>query len=206
MSKTRFDYFNGFERIAEYASEEARLLERVLNDFEQGRLKEFVDQIHEIENRADKVNHEVFERLAAEFVTPIDREDIISMTHALDDIVDAIEGVVQRLYMFNVTSIPPAAKRMAELILKSTDALSTALKDFPNFKKSKTLNRLLVAVSDNEEEADEIYLETMRELFTGSDDPIHVLAWNSIYGRMEQCCDDCEHAANLMDAIIMKNS
>ncbi|MDR0888470.1 MAG: DUF47 family protein [Coriobacteriales bacterium] len=205
--KHKFNYFDAFERQIAYACKEADFLHRIFREFKIEDVPENQVAMHEIENAADGENHEIFQHLALEFVTPIDREDIIELANHLDDIIDYIEDVMQRLYMFNITYIPREAVEMAVLIEKSVSALQAALKDFRNFKKSKTLDQLLINVNDYEEEADRLYLDAIRGLYTDhTDDPIYVLGWNNIFSHMEKCCDACENTATAMGTIIMKNS
>jgi uncharacterized protein Yka (UPF0111/DUF47 family) len=163
--------------------------------------------MHEIEHAADGVNHEIFQHLATEFVTPIDREDIANIAHLLDNIIDYIEDVCQLLYITNVSYVPRDAVEMAVLIEKSCEALVAVLRDFRNFKKSKTLNQLLVNVNDYEEEGDRLFIEATRDLYVNHpDEPLYVIAWNNIYARMEKCTDACENAAEAIMTIILKNS
>jgi uncharacterized protein Yka (UPF0111/DUF47 family) len=207
MAKIRFDYFDAFERLAGHACNSAAKLHEILRDYTSVGIDDDLAEMHVIENAADEENHQIFNHLASEFITPIEREDIISLAQSLDDINDYIEDVVQRLYMFNVQYVPRSAIEMAVLIEKSTDALNAAMKDFRNFKKSKTLDALLINVNDYEEEADRMYLEAVRDLFINhTDDPMYVMTWNTIFTRMERCCDACETTAMTMGTIIMKNS
>jgi predicted phosphate transport protein (TIGR00153 family) len=207
MPRIRYDYFATFEALAEYACKEAQMLVDIISDYDPSKLPEQLKQIHELEHGADDENHELFRHIASEFITPIEREDIVSMAKHLDDIVDFIEDVVQRFYMFNVTEMHPRALEMAKLLLKSTSALREALRDFRNFKNSKELKRLLIAVEDAEEEADYIYLEAIRDLYVNhTDNPVYILAWNNLFTRMEKCADECENTATAISTITLKNS
>jgi len=183
------------------------MLHKIFREYDPEGVQGYLTEMHEIENAGDEVNHEIFSHIATEFVTPIDREDIVALANHLDNIIDFIEDVAQRLYMFNVSYIPRDAIEMAVLIEKSTDALFTAFKDFRNFKKSKSFHQLLVNVNDYEEEADKVYLAAIRDLYINhTDDPIYVLAWNNIFNRMETCTDYCENTATAMGTIVLKNS
>lgn len=207
MPKIKFNYFDAFERIAEYACKEAEMLERVLQNYDPDEVSEWVRKVHELENLADNENHQIYRNLANEFVPPIEREDIITLSQQLDNIVDYIDDVVQLLYMFNIKEIPEPAFLMCNLIEKSCTALYTALKDFRNFKKSKTLDQLIISVNDYEEDADKVYYESIRELFVKrEDDPVYIMAWYHIMVRMERCVDAAENAADTVATIIMKNN
>lgn len=207
MPKIKYNYFDAFERIAEYACKEAVMLNDILRNFSPETIGEQVKIMHEIENDADTENHEIYKHLANEFVPPIDREDIATLAQYLDDVVDKIDDVTQRLFMYNIQEIPEPAMQMGELIEKSCTALCTALKDFRNFKKSKTLEQMLICVNDYEEDADKLYFFAVHDLFTKrADDPLYVMSWYHIMVSMERCVDATEDAATTVSTIIMKNT
>lgn len=207
MPKLKFNYYDAFERIGEYACKEAEMLNKVLRNYSPDEISDWVVKVHEVENMADEENHHIYRSLANEFVPPIEREDIITLSQQLDNIVDDIDDVVQMLYMLNIQEIPDPPILMGELIEKSCTALYAALKDFRNFKKSKTLDQLIISVNDYEEEADRVYFNAIRELFVKrADQPTYIMAWYHIMVRMERCVDAAEHAADTVATIIMKNT
>ena len=207
MVRIKFNYFDALERIGDYACREAKMLNEIMTNFSPEILAEKVAEIHELENAADEENHQIYSHLANEFVTPIEREDIVNLAYQLDNIVDYIEDVMQRLYIFDVEEIPEPAKKMAELIEKACVALSAVLKDFSDFKKSKTLDQLLISVNDYEEMADKIYFRAVRDIFTQrKDDPLYVMIWYHLMVGMERCVDATENASSMLSTIIMKNT
>ena len=46
----------------------------------------------------------------------------------------------------------------------------------------------------------------MYHLHTSCKDPLTVIAWREIYSYLEKCADACEHVANVVESIVMKNS
>ncbi len=207
MAKDKFNYFDAFENIAEYACKEAKMLNEILSNYNPETAQEWVSRVHVIENEADAENHRIYKQLADEFVPPIEREDIVTLAQHLDNVVDYIDDVVQRLYMFNIQEIPEQPKQMGALIENACTALAAALKDFRNFKKSKELDQLLVSVNDFEEEADRVYFYATRELFTKhEDEPLYVIGWYHIMVSLERCVDAAENAATTVSTIIMKNT
>ncbi|MEG1197574.1 MAG: DUF47 family protein, partial [Raoultibacter sp.] len=92
------------------------------------------------------------------------------------------------------------------IMLKSCEALEMAMGDFRNFKKSKKFKNLLIDVNTYEEEADLLFLKTLRHLHTDDkENPMRVIVWSQLYERMEKCCDACEHTADMMNSILLKN-
>lgn len=205
--KNRFDYFDAFKKLSELAVEESDLLIEAIENFGEAEdLRGVMGRAHEIEHKGDEQNHLIFQTVATDFITPIEREDIIELTQHLDDIIDYIEDVLQRFYMYDVHFMHKDALEFAGLIKKSCVALDKAMEDFRNFKKSKTFRELVIDVNTYEEEADQLLVKVIRDLHTiDCDKPMRVLVWSQIFSRMEKCADACEHAADSMSTILLKN-
>ncbi len=203
----KFNYFEGFSRQAGFAIAEAKLLVEIFEDYDgSDDLGKYIERAHEIEHSGDEYVHAVFDAVAADFVTPIDREDIIALTQALDDVIDYTEGTVQRLYMLNVQEMHPKAIEFSRLLLKSCEKLGKAMEDFGDFKSSKKINKLIIDVGSVEEEADELFFHTMRELYASKhDDPLYVFVWDKLFQRLENAVDACEKVSDTMSTVIMKN-
>ena len=146
------------------------------------------------------------EMLAKAFVTPVDREDLDMMSHQLDNVLDLIEEVLQKLYIYDIKTIEPAAIEYAKHLVRACDLLGEIMAEFENFKKSKKLHSLIIACNDVEEECDKLYLSTMRELTKKSTDTLVTISWYRIYGCFEACADACEHVSECVGSIIMKNT
>ena len=206
--RDKFDYFDAFEKQTEVAVQEAELLIEAIESFtEAEHLKEVMERAHELENRSDEYCHQVYKRLARDFMTPIERDDIIDMTRELDDLIDRIEDVVLCFYMYDVQAMHAEARAFARLVKKSCKALDRAMGEFRNFKKSKEFKRLIIDVNTYEEEADRLFREVNRALYGDSgEEGKNLLVWSQIFGRMEQCCDACEHVADTMRGILLKNA
>lgn len=205
--KNRFDYFDAFKKLSKLAVEESDLLIEAIENFGEAEdLRGVMERAHEIEHKGDEQNHLIFQTVATDFITPIEREDIIELTQHLDDIIDYIEDVLQRFYMYDVHFMHKDALEFAGLIKKSCVALDKAMEDFRNFKKSKTFRELVIDVNTYEEEADQLLVKVIRDLHTiDCDKPMRVLVWSQIFSRMEKCADACEHAADSMSTILLKN-
>ncbi|MEG0791403.1 MAG: DUF47 family protein, partial [Gordonibacter sp.] len=204
--KHKFDYFDQFEKLSELTVKEADLLIEAIKGFTAaGDLRSIMERAHEIEHEGDEINHAIFQTVATDFITPIEREDIIELAQYLDNIIDYIEDVMQRFYMYDIHVMHEDALEFARLIKKSCEALDKAMEDFRNFKKSKTFKQLIIDVNTYEEEADQLFLKVIRKLHTQDrENSMRVLVWTQIFDRMEKCCDSCEHTADSMSTILLK--
>ena len=132
----KYDYFSAFESLSELAVDEADLLIKAIEDFSTAdALKETMEKAHAIEHKGDDINHDIFRNVATDFITPIDREDIIGLAQALDTIIDELEEVIQRFYMYDVHFMHKDALEFAQLLKKECKALNKAMEDCRNFKK-----------------------------------------------------------------------
>lgn len=209
--KQKFDYFEAFCQQAQTAATMSRALVDMLTDYrpeEEGWADEQLKRMHDLEKQGDHVAHAIMDQLAIEFIPPIDREDVTELANLLDDVSDLIEEVVQHMYMYDIRELHPSALPVAQVIDEAVNALSEATKAFREFKKPKKLSRLMVAVHEKESEGDGLYLAAKRDLFTSHADApaTYLIAWNSTFSHMEQCCDACERVASAMQKIALKNS
>lgn len=199
-------YFQNFIECVQCGCEAAKMLEDNLMHFDTGLLQEKLDKLHEIEHNADKKKHEMMGVLVKEFMTPIEREDIILLSQSIDEVTDKIEDVLIRVYINNIHSIKPEAVEFTKIIIRCCNALKEIMEEFVDFKKSRTLHGLIVEINALEEEGDRMFINSMRKLHTMEKDPIEIIAWREIFVYLEKCCDSCEHVADIVESVIMKNT
>ena len=199
-------YFDNFVACAEYSCRAAQMLKETLEKFEPDNLKDQLDRLHEVEHSGDAKKHEMLDHLAKEFLPPIEREDIVTLSQNIDNMTDKVEDVMLRVYMNNVQDIEPNALKMTDVVIECCDAVRDLLVEFKNFKRSKTLKQLIIRINDLEEESDKLFMESIRGLYTESENPIRIIAWRDIYIYLERCADACEHVADVVESVIMKNS
>lgn len=204
--KKGFDYFDYFYKCAQFAEQAAHCLHDTLSSFDLSTFPAKVDEMHAIENSADMTKHEMMIALAKEFLPPIEREDIVSLSHELDNVVDSLDEIMQRIYMYNVQSIRPETLEFTAMLIRCCDALAEAAAEFRNFKRSKTLSAKLVEVNNLEAEGDVLYSKYIRQLFCEENNGRNLLIWTNIFEGLEDCFDKCEHATDLMEGVILKNS
>ncbi len=206
MAKGDKFYFENFVSSTEISKKAANYLVECLENYNADNIEEMLKSMHEIEHSADVKKHEMGEALAKAFVTPVDREDLDMLSHKLDDVVDLIEEVLQKFYIYDVKVINPSAIEFAKIIVKSCDILSEIMTEFESFKKSKKIRELIVELNDVEEDCDKLYLTSMRDLTKNCKDVLEIIAWRKIFESLEECSDACEHVSECVASVIMKNT
>lgn len=204
--KKGVNYFDTFVELVSYSCKAADLLKEILSDYDAEKLPDKMKEMHEIEHGGDEARHRMIRRLSREFITPIEREDIMAVADSIDTVTDTIEDVLMRMYMFNIKKVTEHALKMTDIIVKCCSALKTALDEFYNYRKSTKLHDLVVEVNRLEEEGDALYMEATRKLYVECENYKELAAWDTIYHYLEKCCDSCEDVANAIESVIMKNS
>lgn len=200
-------YYEIFVEMAGFSCDAAVFLREILGSYKVERIDADMEKMHSIEHDGDVSRHQMTKLLAAEFIPPIEREDIMAMSEAIDTVTDKIEDVLQRLYMLNIQEIRKDAVVIADVVVKACEALRDALEDFSNFKKSKTIQDKIIEINRLEEVGDKLYIEAVRGVFTDSEiPPLEAFAWYHIYGYLEDVFDACEDAADIIESVIMKNT
>ncbi len=198
----RKEFFELFSRASSNAVDIARL---GLELFERFPLDgaELIGRIKELEHTGDNITHEAVTLINKTFVTPFDRDDIYRLATAIDDVCDFVDETADNLGSWGVTDVPEEARGLAEVILKATILLDEAVQRLEGFKDSK---QQLIELRSLEDEGDRLYRNGVGELFrTGADDPLMVIRWKDLYEGLEEAIDACENAADVLEAIVVKN-
>ena len=206
MAKKDNNYFHMFIRIAEDAINAARQLNNTIDHYDPETIEEQMLAMHKLEHAADTKKHEMMQHLVAEFITPIEREDIITLSWALDDVMDYIEEIYQLFYMHNVQSMREEAKIFGDLICRSAEALKACFDEFENFKRSQVLRDRLIEVNTIEEIADKLYIDAVRRLHIEETDASKVHTWSVLFLQLERTIDRIEQVADTIEQVIMKNA
>jgi uncharacterized protein len=195
------EFFDLFERAGANIVHAAELLDEMLASYPES--AELAKDIRASEHEGDHITHEVITRLNQTFVTPIDREDILHLTSALDDIVDYIEEVADFLGLYKIEAPMAQAQRLAGVLRDATRQIAAAIPLIPTFKD---ISEQMVEVHRLENEGDRIVREAIASLFEGGIDPMVVIRWKDIFERLEDAIDSTERAAFVLEGIVIKNA
>ncbi len=198
-------YYSSFARLGKFALDCAdRLLEH-LRVFDHEALESTKDEIHKIEHAGDQEKHAVMERLVKEFMTPIDREDILELLRRIDDVTDAIEEVPMRMYMYDYKELPADTIPFLEATRECIAKMVLCLEHFPEFKKPEKLKPYIDEVIRLEEATDEIYERDMHDMYVSTTDGFARHRGEAMYSMLEETADRCREVCKHIETIMYKN-
>ncbi len=195
------EFYDLFNQAATNAVDISQRLIGLLDDFPE-RADEGMRDIKELEHHGDRLTHELVDLINRTFVTPFDRDDMFRLAGVLDDICDHVDDSAEKIVGYGVREVREPARRQADVIRRAASKLSEAIARLEGFKDSK---RQLIELRELEDEGDRIAREAIAELFSGGVDAIALIRWKDIYEQLEEAVDACENAADVLEAILVKN-
>lgn len=194
-----FDLFTQGVKISNSAAKELRTLMDEL-----GNPDERLTKLTDLEHEGDKVTHSLIEYTNKMFITPLDREDIITITREIDNVTDNIDATGHRFYMYYMDKPTNEAMNMLDKLVAATKELVDIVSELKNLHKSTTMIDKVIYVNTIENEADQIYRKAVRKLFENPSDVLYITKWKDIYKYIEDSIDSCEKLANQIRGVVMK--
>jgi predicted phosphate transport protein (TIGR00153 family) len=194
-------YFGLFEEAGRNIMRASDLLEEMLSKFPDS--KDLAQEIKVCEQEGDRITHDIIDRLNHTFVTPVDREDILALASALDDIVDYTEEVADYLGLYKIEAPMDQAIKLARVLKEACHQVEAAI---PRLRGFRDISHYTVEINRLENEGDRITREAVASLFDGGIDPMVVIRWKDLFERLEAAIDATEHVANILEGIVIKNS
>jgi predicted phosphate transport protein (TIGR00153 family) len=195
------EFFNLFEEASANIVRAANLLDQMLHEYPER--KDLAREILICEQEGDRITHDVIHALNNTFVTPIDREDILEMASALDDIVDYTEEVADYLGLYKIEAPMEQAQRLARVLAQSCRQIAEAM---PRLRNFDDMSHYTVEVNRLENEGDRIAREAVASLFEEGVDPLVVIRWKDLFERLESAIDATERVAYILEGISTKNA
>jgi uncharacterized protein len=196
------EYFVLFSQMTAKMQEASNVLvELTQSDF--SKFETLVKKVKDIEHECDTITHELTTKLNKSFITPFDREDIFTLSVALDDVVDYIDAGARAILMYDIKEISDHTKHLAKVIQALTIEINSAVS---MLSKPKDMNRHIVEIHRLENEADDVYFRAIGELFHSEKDAITLIKWKELYEILENGTDRCESVANIIESIILKHN
>jgi predicted phosphate transport protein (TIGR00153 family) len=200
LTPQKREFFDLFTQAAANSRAISRLLVELLERWPESR--ETLLSIREAEHAGDRLTHEVIDLLNRTFVTPLDRDDMYRLATVIDDICDHVDEAADNIDAYEVREVPVRAVQQAQVVYRAAAQLHEAVELLEGFRDSR---RQLSAVRELENEGDRLSREAIADLFRSGKEPLTIIRWKDIHEQIEEAVDACQHAADVLEAILVKN-
>jgi predicted phosphate transport protein (TIGR00153 family) len=195
------EFYDLYNRAAANTVAISERLVRLLDSFPQDADAGMRD-IKELEHEGDRITHDLIDLINRTFVTPFDRDDMYRLAGVLDDVCDNIDDTAEKILGYGVREVREQARQQAQVIQRCATKLAEAIGQLEGFKDSR---RQLIELRTLEDEGDRLAREAISDLFAGDPDPVSLVRWKDIHEQLEEAVDACENAADVLEAILVKN-
>ena len=161
-------------------------------------------EVTRLEKEADEIRRILIDELNRTFVTPIDREDIHSLSRAIDDVLDYAHSTVDEMAMLEVEP-NHFLQRMVSLLRDAAREIHLGvlrLSDHPGVAQDHAVRAKAL-----ENRVEDVYREALAELFHRPQDVEHIvemLKLREIYRHLSNAADRGDEAANVLSDIVVK--
>jgi uncharacterized protein len=200
LTPQKREFFDLFTQASSNAREISRLLVDLLADWPSS--KAVLADIREAEHEGDRLTHEVINLLNQTFVTPLDRDDMYRLASAIDDVCDHVDEAADNIDAYEVRDVPARAQEQADVVYRAASRLHEAVALLEGHGDAA---RQLYALRELEDEGDRLVREAIADLFRAEKDPLTIIRWKDIHEQIEEAVDACENAADVLEAILVKN-
>ena len=197
-------FFKLFESQAAYNCKAVKTFKELVNNWDPK--SPAFEIIREIEHEADITTHEIYDKLNRTFITPFDREDIHQLASELDDIVDNVQSICNRMRLYQIAHSTPDLVQLVDILDQATGAIRKAVFDLPDRSKVRRVLDYCIEINRLENTGDHARDLAYGKLFEGRPDPIEVMKWKEIYEVVEDSIDKCEDIANTIETILVKQA
>lgn len=197
-------FFDLFEEMAANMVEAAKALEAMLADMSHA--EHHAAKVKDIEHKCDELTHRTMDALHKTFITPLDREDIRGLISSMDDVVDFIDAVAGRIFLYDLKASDPDMKAMAETSRMAAEVIAKVVVKLDKIKDPQTLLQSCIEINRLENDADRTLRAAMARLFREEKNAIEVIKKKEIFQLLESITDKCEDVANVIEGIVLEYS
>ncbi|BBH17148.1 phosphate transport regulator [Nocardioides baekrokdamisoli] len=194
-------FYDLFTELARHLVEGADLLAEMLS--EDADHASVAERMREAEHKADEATHAIVRRVNSSFVTPFDREDIYALGSGLDDIMDAMDEVVDQILVYEVKVLPAELSDQVAVLQRCAELTASAM---PRLKAMHSLDEYWIEINRLENQGDKNHRRTLAKLFSGDFKAMEVLKLKDIVESLEEAVDGFERVANIVEQIAVKES
>lgn len=160
-------------------------------------------RIKSVEHECDEITHNITTKLNKSFITPFDREDIYTLSVALDDVCDYVDATARAVVMYDIHEADEYVQQLTIIIQKLADEIHAAV---GMLKEAKGMSPHLLEIQRLENDADEVYFRAMAALFKNNSDAVTIIKLKELYEILENATDRCESVGNIIESIVLKHN
>ncbi len=197
-------FFTMFKDFANILDKMGQDFGKIINNYHN--VERAIADMKITESECDVKSHKILEVLNASFVTPFDREDIFTIVNQMDDLADYMEDTTSKFQIYGVDAMRSDAVEMGNLIVDAAKEVKILFDALPNGSKDDSAQTAVIEINRLENLGDAVYRRAIGKLFKEEENPIEVIKWKDLYENLEETLHACEHLADTVRGVMVKNA
>jgi predicted phosphate transport protein (TIGR00153 family) len=197
-------FFKYFNDLADAICEASLILKSFVENRTESATN--LDKINEVEERGDLILSEVMKRINNSFITPFDREDILMLARELNNVVDHVQGTMEKIVIYKVGQPKEDyVLKLVQVLEEAAHEIKNAVGKLPDVRsKSSEIIDSSEKIRSFEHEGDYLYRAGIALLFENTQNVIDIIKWKEIYEHLETTLDYCENVSNILKGVAIK--
>jgi len=198
-------FYNLFDIAAKNAVAMAELLVDAVNTESPVEREVIFKEIDRLEGIGDDTTHKIYLALDKVVFTPLNRQDIHTLASAIDDVADFINEASERMFLYNIDEVIPAIKEISGIILKASKEIESAVNMLRSSTKGGMILESCKLIKVYERESDQIYYNSLADLFENEKDAITLIKYREILHSLESTTNKCKNTTDVLQAILLNS-
>lgn len=197
-------FFNYFNQLSDAILEATEILKRFFENPQEP--TETLDMIKEVEERGDQILATVMTKINSSFVTPFDREDILLLARELNNVLDHIQGTMEKVIIYKAGRPKDVnVLKLVHVLQAAAEEIKITIDKLPEIRdKHQEIIESCERIRSYEHEGDYLYRAGIALLFENTENVVYIIKWKEIYEHLETTLDYCENVSNLLKGIAVK--
>lgn len=193
-------FYEQFSGLAGHISAAAKLLDQVLS--EPARSAQSLEALSRLAHEASELRDKVIGEIQGVPVTPLPREDVHRVASMLGDTVHRFNDAAHRTRTLHLSATPAGALEMSAVLVRAAACIETTVGSFRQRDYPTARCEEMEHLND---EARDIYAQSIEALFAGHPDPLEVLRWKEVYDELDRAVEQCRAMDHELDGIVLDN-
>jgi predicted phosphate transport protein (TIGR00153 family) len=196
------NFFTLFCQAADKLIEAAQQSQKLVADI--SHVQQHAEAIDLLERQGDAIARSTYQLLHNTFITPFDRHDINTLITRLDDILDQINRLAQRILIYHFAKLPDEILQLAKLLTAVTELLRKVIGQLESLRNQDEIMQLCLNIDTLENDAEVLLLKGLKRLFAEETDCKQLIKLKEVLEQKKAIINGCQDAANLVKSIMLE--
>ena len=205
MQGVSVNYYDEIKSACSLALDGTRELDSLFGEFSPSKLSSTLNRQGERAEKMYALSRSLGNMLYDDFITPIEREDIVCIISAAVSLSDSVGEVLREMRVWGIGRGFGDAIEFSDLAKRCTLKISHIASELERFRKKPNIIRSIRDVSEMARGREKLYVDAMSALIKRTTSPSELVAWSGVYSRLDELLSRCAYLADAFGVAVIKN-